>query len=196
MENINIKETLSQNLIFLRKAKKITQGELAEKINYSDKTISKWENGDAFPDIETLYFLAKFYDVSVDALLSEDLQKTVTTTKSKTSKQHVNKIIITLLSTLLVWLVAVVAHVQLNIVFNVNLWIIYILAIPLSMVVLLVFNCIWGRRHLTFFILSALVWSVLLYLHLQLLSIDNMWSIYFIGIPLQIAIILWSQLKK
>ena len=120
MENINIKETLSQNLIFLRKAKKITQGELAEKINYSDKTISKWENGDAFPDIETLYFLAKFYDVSVDALLSEDLQKTVTTTKSKTSKQHVNKIIITLLSTLLVWLVAVVAHVQLNIVFNVS----------------------------------------------------------------------------
>lgn len=196
MENIDIKNTLSQNLIFLRKSKKLTQGELAEKINYSDKTISKWENGDALPDIETLYLIAQFYEVTIDALISSDLQKVVTTEKSKTSKQHVNKIIITLLSVLLVWLVAVVIHIQLNLVFNLNLWILYIVAIPISMIVLLVFNCIWGRRHLTFIILSVLVWSTLLYLHLQLMGISDMWSIYFIGIPLQIAIILWSHLKK
>lgn len=196
MENIDVKNTLSQNLIFLRKNAKLTQGELAEKINYSDKTISKWENGDSTPDVETLYFIAKFYNVSVDSILSQDLQKTVTTSKSKSQKQHVNKIIITLLSVLLVWLIAVVTHIQLNLVFNINLWILYILALPLSMIVLLVFNCIWGRRHLTFIILSFLVWFTLLYFHLQLLKIADMWSIYFIGIPLQIAIILWSQLKK
>lgn len=196
MEKLEIKNILSQNLIFLRKHHKLTQGELAEKINYSDKTISKWENGDALPDVETLYLIAKFYNVTIDALLSEELQKTVTTKKSKTSKQHVNKIIITLLSVLLVWLIAVVIHIQLNLVFNINLWILYIVALPLSMIVLLVFNCIWGRRHLTFIILSALVWFTLLYFHLQLMRIADMWSIYFIGIPLQIAIILWSQLKK
>ena len=168
----------------------------AEKMNVSRQSISKWENGDAIPDVETLYLIAKFYDVTLDALVSNDLQKIVITDKSKTNKQHVNKIIITLLSVLLVWLVAVVSHIQINLVFGLNLWILYILALPISMVVLLVFNCIWGRRHLTFIILSFLVWFTLLYFHLQLLKIDNMWSIYFIGIPLQIAIILWSQLKK
>lgn len=196
MEKNEIKNIISQNLIFLRKSRKLTQGELAEKINYSDKTISKWENGDALPDIETLFLIAEFYGLTIDALCSENLQKSITKEKSKTSKQHVNKIIITLLSVLLVWLVAVVIHINLNLVFNINLWILYIAALPLSMVVLLVFNCIWGRRHLTFLILSALIWTTLLYFHLQLINIDNMWSLYFIGIPLQIAIILWSQLKK
>ena len=196
MEELNIKNNISQNLIYLRKNQKLTQGELAEKINYSDKTISKWENGDAIPDVETLYLIANFYSVSVDAIISSDLQKSLTKEKSKTHKQHVNKIIITSLAVLLVVLVAVVVHIQLNLVFEKNLWILYIASIPLSMIVLLVFNCIWGRRHLTFVILSFLVWTTLLYFHLQLMSVDNMWSLYFIGLPLQIAIILWSQLKK
>ena len=64
MEELNIKNNLSQNLIFLRKNEKLTQGEFAEKINYSDKTVSKWENGDAIPDVETLYLIAKVYDVT------------------------------------------------------------------------------------------------------------------------------------
>ena len=196
MEELNIKNNISQNLIYLRKNQKLTQGELAEKINYSDKTISKWENGDAIPDVETLYLIAKFYNVSIDAIISSDLQKIVTKEQSKTNIQHVNKVIITSLAVLLVWLVAVVIHVQINLLFDKNLWILYILAIPISMIVLLVFNCIWGRRHLTFIILSFLVWTTLLYFHLQLMSVDNMWSLYFIGLPLQIAIILWSGLKK
>lgn len=196
MENKDIKSTLCENLIFLRKSHKLTQGELASKINYSDTTISKWENGDALPDVETLYLLTKFYNVSMDAMLSSDLQNIITISRSKTRKQHVNKVIITLLSVLLVWLIAVVVHININLVFNVNLWILYIIALPLSMIVLLVFNCIWGKRHLTFIILSFLVWFTLLYFHLQMISIDNMWSLYFIGLPLQIAIILWSQIKK
>ena len=196
MEELNIKNNISQNLIYLRKNQKLTQGELAEKISYSDKTISKWENGDAIPDVETLYLIAKFYYVSIDAIINSDLQKIVTKEKSKTNIQHVNKIIITSLAVLLVWLVAVVIHIQINLLFDKNLWILYILAIPLSMIVLLVFNCIWGRRFLTFIILSFLVWTTLLYFLLQLMSVDNMWSLYFIGLPLQIAIILWSQLKK
>ena len=196
MEELNIKNNISQNLIYLRKNQKLTQGELAEKISYSDKTISKWENGDAIPDVETLNLIAKFYNVSIDAIINSDLQKIVTKEKSKTNIQHVNKIIITSLAVLLVWLVAVVIHIQINLLFDKNLWILYILSIPLSMIVLLVFNCIWGRRFLTFIILSFLVWTTLLYFHLQLMSVDNMWSLYFIGLPLQIAIILWSQLKK
>lgn len=63
---------LADNLIKLRKANHLTQLELAQKLNYSDKAISKWEHGDTLPDIETLKTLADMYGVTVDALLTEE----------------------------------------------------------------------------------------------------------------------------
>ena len=54
----------------LRKEKGLTQTELAEKLNISNRTVSKWENGDGFPDITILPELSKILGVSVDELLS------------------------------------------------------------------------------------------------------------------------------
>lgn len=196
MEDINIRKTLSKNLIFLRKSRNLTQGQFAESINYSDKTVSKWENGDAIPDTETLYSISIFYGIKIDALLTENLQETYNKRKTTNHKQNVNKIIITALSVILVWLVAIVAYVQVRIVFDLNYWRIFIWAIPVTMILLLIFNAIWGKRLYTFIIISALVWTLLLALHLQLMKIADMWPIYFVGIPLQVATILWSQLKK
>ena len=53
MDN-TIKNIVAKNLIELRKSRNLTQSELAEMLNYSDKTISKWENGDSLPDISVL----------------------------------------------------------------------------------------------------------------------------------------------
>ena len=70
-----IREIVSENLTELRKEKKLTQLELAEKINYSDKAVSKWENGDTLPDIETLQKLCDFYGVTLDYLTHEGSRK-------------------------------------------------------------------------------------------------------------------------
>ena len=64
----NIREIIGENLASLRKEAKLTQLELAEKFNYSDKAVSKWEKGDTIPDIETLYNLCQFYGVTIDYL--------------------------------------------------------------------------------------------------------------------------------
>ena len=70
-EDKDIKQIIAKNLANLRKNKKITQTELAEQFGYSDKAISKWENGDTLPDIQTLYQLCEFYNVTLDFLVSE-----------------------------------------------------------------------------------------------------------------------------
>ena len=54
----------------LRKEKGITQKELGEKLNITDKAISKWERGLSFPDITMLNILAEFFEIDVSELLN------------------------------------------------------------------------------------------------------------------------------
>lgn len=187
----NIKKALSKNLIELRKAKGLTQLEFANILNYSDKSISKWENGDTVPDIEVLKRIADFYEVTVDYLITENPGE-VHIKAQKTEKR--NKIIITGLATMLIWLIATILYSQLKIWLDIDYWLVYIWSIPASLIVLLVFNSIWGKKIFTFIIASCLSWSILIGIYLQFIA-SNIWIIFIIGVPIQIAIILSSQLK-
>ena len=62
---------VSSNLTALRKRRGWTQAELAEKIHYSDKSVSKWERGEALPDLKVLKTLSELYGVTVDCFLTE-----------------------------------------------------------------------------------------------------------------------------
>ena len=76
MENENKQqELLAKNLVYYRKASGLTQLELAEKFNYSDKSISKWERGEGFPDVFVLKSLADFYGITVDDFYLEEHKK-------------------------------------------------------------------------------------------------------------------------
>lgn len=188
-----LKQTLSQNLYNLRKRKSITQLELANLLNYSDKSISKWECGETVPDIEILSKLASFYGVTVDYLIAPHSKEEIDI-EEKTNTPN-NKLIITLLATSVVWICATICHVQYNIWFGLNLWTLYVWSIPISSIILLTFNSIWGTRKNTFYLTSVLIWTLLISLYLQFVHY-NMWVVFFIGVPFQISIILWSQLKK
>ncbi len=61
----------------LRKAKNLTQVEFAAKMNVDQSTVSKWEQDKAIPDIQTLYQLASFFNVSVDYLMGREPDKNV-----------------------------------------------------------------------------------------------------------------------
>ncbi len=196
MENIN--KIIGKNLLLLRKEKKLTQVELAETFNYSDKTISKWETGESLPSIEVLYNLAKFYGTTLDSLTSEDFQ-----TKRENEKKNKDKLlpvhlVITLLATLVVWLVATIAFVCVKLTHSINYGLIFLWALPISCVVLIVFNAIWGRNYLMIAILTLLIWSTLTSIHVQVLTTinQNCWPIYLLGIPLQVAVILWGALLQ
>ena len=190
----NVKEILAQNLTELRLENKMTQSEVAEKLNYTDKSVSKWERGEAMPPIDVIKDLADLYGVSIDYLVSGTNDGSYD--KRYTSKtNNANKIIIMMLAVSLVWIIATVLFVYGKLFAQLDLWIIFIAAIPVSVVVLIVFNSIWGKRKFTFILVSVLIWTALASLYLAFINY-NLWSLFIIGVPLQAATILWSQLKR
>ncbi len=190
MENLNF--IIGKNLQILRKKNKLTQIELAEKLNYSDKAISKWEKGDSLPPIEVFYKISKLYEVSLDNIVGEEKIKPRELPMGDMRKRYLH---ITLLSILAVWLIALVIFVFLRI-FTKSLFpMCFAWAIPVSLIVGIVFDAIWNKCRALFWLLSFLVWSLLLCLAVQLLKF-NIWDILTFGVPLQIAIIIWSRMVK
>lgn len=186
----SVKDTLAKNLQELRKANNLTQSELANKLNYSDKAISKWERGESVPDIDILYQLSQFYGVKIDAMLTE-----TNILKKKGLSKVQEHIIITLLSILVVWIIATISYVVIRMASPSldKVYLAFIYAIPASSIVLLVFNSIWGRNYCNPVIASVLLWTLFLSIVLSA-SFDNKWFLFFIAIPIQIGAILWLLL--
>lgn len=194
--NFNVQDNLINNMIALRRARGLTQIELGEKINYSDKTISKWEKGDSCPNVEAVYRLAKFYDVTVDDLLSEDFTHD-SAEKSARRQRRYSKLIISCLAVMAVWVMATIIFSVLLIKSTPTPWTVFVAATPASAIVALVFNSMWGNTRYNYLIISALLWTLLASIYLGALEYARiLWVIFLIGIPIQIAIILWSQLKR
>lgn len=190
MENLNF--MIGKNLQILRKMNSLTQAELAEKLNYSDKAISKWEKGESLPPIEVFYKLSQLYGVSIDNIVNEEKIKPHVIESSYLRKRYLH---ITLLSLLAVWLVALVCFVFIHIFTDKYYPLTFAWGVPVSTIVGLVFDVIWNKCKIMFWLVSVLVWSILLCLAIQLLHF-NVWEILLFGIPLQIAVIIWSRMVK
>lgn len=200
----NIKSIVATNITELRKAKGITQLELAEQLNYSDKAVSKWERAESLPDISVVVDVADFFEVPLDYLVRAEHPEKIETMPDEGSLHAENaapirKEYICAVSVLLVWLIAVLAFVLITIfVKDADYqWLSFIYAIPISSIVWLVFNSIWFQPRRNYYIVSLLMWSVILSIHLSLLPLGfNISILYLLGIPGQIMIVLWSLIRK
>lgn len=188
----NIKKIIASNLLELRKEYKLTQSELAEKLNYSDKSISKWEKGETLPDIEILCKIAQIYGVSFDYLIHEG--------KKSEKRQYIksdtlNKIFISLLAVSFVWILASIIFVYINLNANLgtNTWLAFIWSIPNSFLVLIILNKFLKYKGVLVYYFSFFIWSLLLSVYLQFLSY-NIWLIFILGIPIQATILLWARI--
>lgn len=188
-----IKDIIAKNIASLRISKNMTQAELAEKLSYTDKSVSKWEHGDTTPPIETLKEIADLFNVTLDFLVTENAFDSYD--KIYTSNENKNKKgIITTLSVVIIWTVAVVLYAYGMLLAAQNYWIIFVFAVPVSCIDLIVFNGIWGKRKYTFILVSILIWSILASIYLFFIH-NNPWMIFIIGVPIQVGTIVWSQLK-
>ena len=190
----DVKRIIAKNLQELRKQHNLTQAELADKLNYSDKSISKWEHGESLPDIEVLCSLAEMYGVTVDFLThegsAEEKAKYV-----KTDRKLGDKIAIAGLMVTAVWFVAAVIYIYMMLIVNYSAWTVFLWAVPASMIVLGVVNARWGKRLYGLIVNSVFVWSALLSACFQFVSY-NLWAMLIIGLPIQVAIILLYRIKK
>ncbi len=196
MENsIEINRRIAKNLTYYRKTAGLTQAELAEKINYSDKSVSKWESGNGVPDIYTLMQLAELYGVTVDVLIGDGKAPV------KVEKKGLHWLIM-LLSSGIVWLVATCIFVGLQLLTpKAGLWLAFLYAVPVNAVVIIVYASIWRYRTLNFVAVSTLIWTVLTctFLTVRIVcrlngvgeNLGPIWTVFLLGIPLQVLEILW-----
>ena len=190
----DIKLIIAKNIATLRKENGYTQITLAERLNYSDKAVSKWERGESVPEIGVLKEIADLFGVTLDYLVQKD-HPTAQKPTGKVSKH--NHAFITAMSVLLVWLVATVAFVVIDISTTTYAhWLSFVWAVPVSFVVWLVLNSVWFNRRLNFLIISLLMWSTLAALYLSFIPFGvNIWLVFVIGAPGQIIVLLWSRLR-
>jgi len=191
----DLKQIIAQNLVELRKRKKYTQLDLANILQYSDKSISKWEKGDSLPDIEVLYQICNLYGVTLDYLTHEGSYEEK---KEYIVKEtyHRNKVIIVGLIVSLIWFFCILLFSYSLVYLNKAFWPALIWGFPLSFLLLLIFNTVWGKRKWKFFIITFLIWTTIAGIFLQFVYMhQNIWPIFLLGIPPQIAIVLWSQMK-
>ena len=196
----DLRDIVAKNIAALRTEAGLTQLKLAEKLNYSDKAVSKWERGESVPDIFMLKEIADTFGVTVDYLLTDEHKEEHVSRERDKRVMSKNRILITFLATALVWLIATVAFVALNIAAPEALlrgWMMFIYAIPASAIVVLVFNSIWGRVKLNYLIISVLVWALILsaYMTVLMLSTHNQWLLFILGVPAQAIIFLWSGIN-
>ena len=189
----DVRQIIAENLIELRKLNKLTQLELAEKLNYSDKAISKWERGESLPDVEILCQIADLYGVTLDYLVTKDHEEATLEYKISKERANVSKTIITWLSVFSAVLLVVLAYILVYTISRISLWILYCWMVPLSATILLIFNCIWGKKKYRYIIISVLMWSMIACFALQFMKY-NIWLIFILGAPGQIIILLISRL--
>ena len=195
MDDEKIKARIGSNIASFRKAAGLTQAGLAEKLNYSDKAISKWERGESVPDVLTMMQLAELFGVRVDDLL-QDPALSGSLSEEETNKPLASKRVIQALSTTLVWFVALFFFVVISSFGIPSSWVAFFYAIPANAIVLLCLRSAWHKYSWNKVLISVIVWGSLasIYVSLRVFLDANVWKVFLLGIPGQVAISLWFRM--
>lgn len=200
----DISPIVAHNLSQLRKSRGLTQGQLAEKFSYTDKSISKWEHGEALPDLNILQELADFYGVTLDYLTHEESDDSLNEIgKIDPKAQTVNKKIITALGVALIWTIASVFFASFLIIPNGwHPWMSFVWGVPASLLDLIFANHVWGKKERSAPLWISFFWVLVGAIYLELgmdLANDFGWRCWFvliIAVPLTICTLLMEKIKK
>ncbi|MBO5077113.1 MAG: helix-turn-helix domain-containing protein [Clostridia bacterium] len=196
----DLKLIISRNIAELRRSKGITQTELAERLNYTDKAISKWERGESIPDAVVLKQLADIFGVSIDYLFAEDHKSFFSKPGSSISRLRrriMNRKFILAICIVLVWLIATLVFIILHSTIRSKFDILcFAYALPASFIVWLVLNSVWFSKRRNFLIISLLMWTLLLaFCYTMYLAGIPVWYVMILGIPGQAIIYFWSRIR-
>ena len=218
MTNEELKSRIGANIARLRKKNRMTQAELAEKLNYSDKAISKWERAESMPDVLTLMLLAELFGTDVNELLGpadreESLRDPDPQPEPKAPEVHlspaarlkeelrekmppVNQSTIQKLASVLVWVVAMFIFLVLDSFDLKYSWMIFLPAVTANAIVLLTLRSVWKLYGWNRILISIIMWTTLLLFYLTLLLSTgvHVWRIFLMGLLGQTAILLWFKI--
>lgn len=206
MTDESMRKTIAGNISRYRKQLGMTQLDLSEKINYSDKSISKWERGDGVPDVLTLVQLAEIFGVSVDDLIFPLQEQPKASVESETYKKHAKPVdstdgrfcwrhfFITLLSIAGVWLAAILAICLFQYLAPgvADQWDGRVLcyAVAASFVVFLIFSCLWWPRAWIFIAITGIIWGAALSVFVTFFGVSGGSVIFALAGVLELPVVL------
>ncbi len=196
MKTLN--EIISENLILHRKNNLLTQSEVAYLLNYSDKSVSKWEQGHSIPTLEVLMELSKIYNVTLDELVTDKDIKRIDERKEleKLVKKRYSRLIISLISITGIWIISTIIYSTLTMLNIPNASLAYLWSVPTTTLMAFLFNIIWGKRNMSFIILSLLLWLTISAIYITTYSYYPMKELFYIGVPIQVVIFLTRYIKE
>lgn len=184
-----LKRLVADNITMYRKANGLTQIQLAEKLNYSDKAVSKWERGESLPDLYILMQIVDMFGITLNDLVTKQEQP------KKVSKSKLNHTIVTLLSIGLVWLIAFIVYVILHMASVSMDYMVFLYSLPVAFIVLIVFSKIAKNRLWVYIAVTGLIFSVPLAICVQLKWQYNSAYLFLISGVLEVLTILWFMRK-
>ena len=207
MDERKLRMQIGANIAAYRKRAGMTQAGLAEKLNYSDKAVSKWERGESVPDVVTMMAIAEQLGTTVNDLMvdpnalpkdSGPVEKTVERVVQRTLKRKANKKIILALTSILVWFVALLIFVVVSSVGIPNSWLAFFFAVPADCIVMLSLRSAWRDFRWNRLLISGIMWGTLIAVYVTLLVLVhvNIWKLFLLGIPGQTAIQLWFRMFR
>ena len=174
-----LRQLIAENIAYYRKLNGDTQAGLAEKLSYSDKSVSKWERGDGTPDIFILSHIASLYGITVQDLLRE---KKVA--KTRTRPLLISRLVMTVLF----------CGAQIFSICDRYAWLLFIYGIPISGIVAQVFCALWSNQLSQIFSCSLIIWGAGLSLHLTAHG-NRLFLVYVICAVLEVLLILLYTLR-
>lgn len=220
MNNEELKVRVGANIARLRRDRGLTQAELAERINYSDKAVSKWERAESLPDVLTLMNLAEQLGTDLNTLTGSGAEPPAPApapepepvpvpepaeeppaeppVRTLTQRYAADKGVIQKLSSILVWVVALFLYMVLDAFGVRNLWLLFVAAVPANAIVLLSLRSAWKLYGWNRILISVIMWGALaiIYLLLWLAGGVNVWRILPMGLLGQAAILLWFKMFR
>ena len=187
-DEATLRKTVAKNIAAYRKAHHDTQLDLATKLNYSDKSVSKWERGESLPDVYILSQIADLYGVSVSALIGE-IQP------PKESKPHYHMFILLLSLALTMAVTTLLFSMFMICKVDYPAWMFFVYALPVCSIICIVFTSLWWGILWQGVSVSALIWTLGLSLYLSF-ELENVSLIFLVCAALQVLTVLWEVFRK
>lgn len=209
MNETEFRKKIGTNISYYRKANGMTQSVLAEKLNYSDKAISKWERGESVPDIYVIYKMSELFNCTINDIAGINSEKDFSEEKldNIVKQNQFKRIMITSLSVGLLWLVASVIYFVTDLIINGiyklernEFIIVFLFAVPASFIITLIFSKLWGRIWQQAVSVSGILWSGVVCLTVSFNVFDfaenSAYKIIIAAVFFQILIVLWYLMRK
>lgn len=193
----SIKMIIAKNICGLRKREKMTQADLAEKLFYSDKAVSKWERGESLPDAEMLYQIAELFHVDVQYLFTEHEYMGLTNEEQKKMKKRENSYRLFFIFSVVIILFTMTLSVLSSLIdrLEVSNLSIFVFFVPLVPAVFLIVNLVFGRKRFNMIFTSLIIWTLAEAFYIYF-SKFHLVIVFAIALILEIAFLVWPRFNQ